>query len=307
MQELLNQVDIAAGSDSSMLLVGETGVGKELFAEYIHKKSDRIQMPFVKVGLASLPAELLESELFGHEKGAYTGAGAEKKGLFELAEGGSIFLDDIDDFPIHLQSKLLRVLESRELMRVGGTASIPVNVRVICASKIDLKLLVDKNLFRSDLYYRINVVPVNIPPLRARREDIPLLVHHFLRRFITDRIVEVVPEAMHILESYDWPGNIRELRNVVQRMAIFANGSITPKSLPTEIHSAGTLESIMKACNRCLVEEKMTFDEVVNCLEMNLVKQALLKAEGNRSQAAKALNLSPSTFRDKLKKFNLED
>ncbi len=307
MRELLAHVETAALSDSSLLLVGETGVGKELFAEYIHKKSPRENFPFVKVGLASLPAELLESELFGHEKGAYTGAGTEKKGLFELAEEGSIFLDDIDDFPLHLQSKLLRVLESRELMRVGGTVPIPVNVRVICSSKIDLKVLVDKNMFRSDLYYRINVVPVYIPPLRSRREDIPILVHHFLKRFIPDSPIEVIDEAMHILQSYDWPGNIRELRNVVQRMAIFANGSITPKNLPSEIHSSGSLDSILKACNRCLVEEKMTFEEVVNCLEMNLVKQALLKSGGNRTHAAKILNLSTSTFRDKLKKYNLEE
>ncbi|MCK9408368.1 MAG: sigma-54 dependent transcriptional regulator [Bacteriovoracaceae bacterium] len=307
MRELLEHVDTVSRSDSSVLLVGETGVGKELFAEYIHKKSTRESFPFVKVGLASLPAELLESELFGHEKGAYTGAGTEKKGLFELAEAGSIFLDDIDDFPVHLQSKLLRILESRELMRVGGTAPIPVNVRVICASKIDLKVLVDKNLFRSDLYYRINVVPIHIPPLRLRRDDIPLLITHFLHRFIPSHGVEVTDEAMQILRSYDWPGNIRELRNVVQRMAIFANGSITPKNLPSEIHSSSSLESILKACNKCLVEEKMSFEEVVHCLEMNLVKQALLKADGNRTQAAKILNLSPSTLRDKLKKFNLED
>jgi transcriptional regulator with GAF, ATPase, and Fis domain len=307
MRELLEHVETAALSDSSMLLIGETGVGKELFAEYIHKKSTRENFPFVKVGLASLPAELLESELFGHEKGAYTGAGTDKKGLFELAEGGSIFLDDIDDFPFQLQSKLLRILESRELMRVGGTVPIPVNVRVICASKIDLMMLVEKNLFRSDLYYRINVVPIHIPPLRARRDDIPILINHFLHRFIPDRSVEVTEEAIHILQSYDWPGNIRELRNVVQRMAIFANGSITAKNLPAEIHSGSSLESILKACNKCLVEEKMSFEEVMNCLEKNLVQQALLKSEGSRTQAAKILNLSPSTFRDKLKKFNIEE
>ncbi len=307
MCELLEQVDTAALTDSSVLLIGETGVGKELFAEYIHKKSNRDELPFVKVGLASLPAELLESELFGHEKGAYTGAAGEKKGLFELAEQGSIFLDDIDDFPLHLQSKLLRVLESRELMRVGGTVPIPVNVRVICASKIDLKELVDKNQFRSDLYYRINVVPIHIPPLRSRREDIPLLIRHFLQRFIADRTVEVTGEAMQLLQSYDWPGNIRELRNVVQRMAIFANGSITPKNLPSEIHSSSSLDSILKACNRCLVEEKMGFEEIVNCLEKNLVNQALLKSAGNKSQAAKLLDLSLSTFRDKLKKFGIEE
>lgn len=307
MKELVEYVETAALSDSTVLLVGETGVGKELFAEFIHRKSPRDQKSFVKVGLSSLPAELLESELFGHEKGAYTGAGTEKKGLFELAEGGSIFLDDIDDFPFQLQSKLLRVLESRELMRVGGTTAIPVNVRVICASKIDLKELVDKNMFRSDLYYRINVVPIHIPPLRARKDDIPLLIQHFLHRFIPDRTVEVTEDAMTAMQSYSWPGNIRELRNVVQRMSLFANGSISTKNLPAEIHTSGSFATVINACNRCLVEEKMSFEEVMNCLEMNLIKQALQKADGNRTTAAKILNLSTSTFRDKLKKHHLEE
>jgi len=170
-----------------------------------------------------------------------------------------------------------------------------------------LKELVERNLFRSDLYYRINVVPIVIPPLRNRREDIALLVQHFLQRYVPDRTISISDETIQLLTSYDWPGNIRELRNVVQRMAIFANGSITPKNLPSEIHSSGSLDSILKACNRCLVEEKMTFEEVVNCLEMNLVKQALLKSGGNRTHAAKILSLSTSTFRDKLKKYNLEE
>jgi transcriptional regulator with GAF, ATPase, and Fis domain len=307
MRELLKHVDIAALSDFSVLLVGETGVGKELFAEYLHHKSIRESSPFVKVGLASLPAELLESELFGHEKGSYTGADSEKKGLFELAEGGSILLDDIDDFPIHLQSKLLRVLESRELMRVGGTVPIPINVRVICASKIDLITLVDKNLFRSDLYYRINVVPIHIPPLRSRRDDIPLLIRHFLNRFVPDRLVEVTAEAMRILQAYEWPGNIRELRNVVQRMAIFADGAISPGDLPSEITSSSSLDSMLKACNRCVVDENMSFEDVMNCLELNLIKQALVQSAGNKTQAAKILDLSSSTFRDKLKKHHLDD
>lgn len=183
MQALLAKVDRIVDSDGSVLLIGETGVGKELFAEYIHRSGPRCTQPFVKVGLAALPADLIESELFGYEKGAFTNAANEKKGLFELANGGSIFLDDIDDFPIGLQAKLLRVLESRELMRIGGQVSIPINIRLITASKLNLKELVEQGRFRADLFYRINVVPLIIPPLRNRVSDIPLLAEYYLEKF----------------------------------------------------------------------------------------------------------------------------
>ena len=175
---MISRIDKIVDSDSSVLLIGETGVGKEIIAEYIHRSSSRAGEPFVKLGLSAMPVELLESELFGHEKGAFTSASYEKKGLFEIANGGTIFLDDIDDVPVLIQTKLLRVLESRELLRVGSTTPIPIDVRLITATKIDLKDLANKNLFRADLYYRINVVPIKIPPLRARRDDIPYLVEH---------------------------------------------------------------------------------------------------------------------------------
>jgi transcriptional regulator with PAS, ATPase and Fis domain len=306
MRSILSQVDTIAPSDSSVLLIGETGVGKELIAEYIHRTSPRQNRPFVKVGLSALPPELLESELFGHERGAYTSASSEKKGLFELAATGSIFLDDIDDFPLQLQGKLLRVLESREILRVGGTAPIPIDVRLITATKVDLKELVERNVFRSDLYYRINVVPVIIPPLRERREDIPPLVEHFLRRYAAEKNITVASEAMQALALYAWPGNIRELRNVVQRMALFANGSIGVRELPPEIRQETPVDLIARACQRCAVEEKMTFDEVVACLEVNLLRQALRQADGNRTRAAKGLGMSLSTLRDKLKKYGIE-
>ena len=305
MCEILTRVDTIARSDSSVLLTGETGVGKELFAEYIHKKSERFTQPFVKVGLSALPPELLESELFGHEKGAYTSAGSDKKGLFELADKGSIFLDDIDDFPIALQSKLLRVLESRELMRVGGMVSIPIDVRVICASKIDLKELIERKLFRPDLYYRINVVPIVIPPLRDRRDDIPLLIEHFLQRFLPIKKITVNDEAMQMLIKYSWPGNIRELRNIVQRISLFAEEEITPNDLPGEINEGNSIEQMMKACLRCFADEQMSLDDVVACLEVNLMRQALQATNGNKSQAAQKLKLNLSTFRDKLKKYNM--
>ncbi len=306
MRSVLARVDTIARSDSSVLLIGETGVGKELVAEYIHRSSHRAQRPIVKVGLSALPPELLESELFGHEKGAFTSAATEKKGLFELAHTGSIFLDDIDDFPVALQAKLLRVLESGELMRVGGTAPIAVDVRLITATKVDLKDLVQRGLFRSDLYYRINVVPITIPTLRDRRDDIPPMIDHFLKRYAPDRSIEIAPDALRMLLGYGWPGNVRELRNVIQRMALFADGEIRVADLPLEIREDQPLDLIVKACSRCFNDETMTFEQVLSCLEMNLLRQALQQSAGNRTKAAQALGLSLSTLRDKLKKHNLD-
>jgi two-component system, NtrC family, response regulator PilR len=307
MRSILLRIDTVAASDSSVLLIGETGVGKELIAEYIHRTSPRSEKPFVKVGLSALPPELLESELFGHEKGAYTSAASEKKGLFELANTGSIFLDDIDDFPLNLQTKLLRVLESREVKRVGDTASIPIDVRLITATKVDLKELVERGMFRSDLYYRINVVPIVIPPLRDRREDIPPIVEHFIRRYAPDRDLSVAGAAMRMLENYSWPGNVRELRNVVQRIALFAKGGVDCNDLPPEIRDHAPLDVVVKACRRCFAEEHMSFDQVMNCLEVNLLRDVLQQSHGNRTQAAKALNMSLSTLRDKLKKHHLDN
>ena len=307
MRSIVSQIDSISASDSSILLIGETGVGKELVAEYIHHTSVRSGNPFIKVGLAALPPDLLETELFGHAKGAYTSAVGEKKGLFELAHTGSIFLDDIDDFPILLQSKLLRVLESRELMRVGGTVAIPVDVQLITASKVDLKDLVNRGLFRADLFYRINVVPLVIPPLRERAGDVPLLVNHFLGRFSANGAPEIADDALRALVRYSWPGNIRELRNTMQRITLFARGKIALSDLPPEIREENPLELMIKACNRCFAEGKMSFDEVVTCLEKNLIRGALKEATGNRSHAARILGMNLSTLRDKLKKYNLPD
>jgi len=306
MRNILSGLDHIVSSDSSILLIGETGVGKELFAEYIHRTSPRHTQPFIKVGLSALPAELLESELFGHEKGAFTSAGTEKKGLFELADGGSIFLDDIDDFPYQLQSKLLRVLESRELMRIGGQTSIPINVRLITASKNNLHELVEKGIFRADLYYRINVVPVEIPPLRERSEDIPLLTDYYLKKFQSEKQIVIQQDALRKLVLYSWPGNVRELRNVMQRIALFVSDTIKVVDLPAEIRNDHPMQSLSKACHRCLTSEEMTFEEVVACLEKNLIEQSLKETEGNKTQAAKLLKMNFSTFRDKLKKYEIE-
>jgi len=306
MRALLARVDRIARSDTTVLLIGETGVGKELVADYVHRVSPRADRPFVKIALSAMPHDLLESELFGHERGAFTSATADKRGLFELAHTGTLFLDDVDDVPLGVQAKLLRVLESRQVMRVGGTVTIPIDVRLVSASKVDLRQLVERGTFRADLFYRLNVFPVEIPPLRDRREDIPLLVSHFLRRFAPERPLRLSPEAERALVNYDWPGNVRELRNVVQRIALFADGEIGPSDLPPEITGGHPVEQLVRACTRCLVEGSMTYTEVVACLESNLLRQALAEAGGNRTQAARLLGLSLSTLRDKLKKYGLD-
>lgn len=302
MQNILKHLDKVALSKSSVLLIGETGVGKEIFAEYVHRTSLRSQNPFVKISLSALPADLLESELFGHEKGAYTSAAAEKKGLFEIANTGSIFLDDIDDVPLSIQTKLLRVLESNELMRIGGTSTIPIDVRLICATKVDLKDLVNRKIFRADLFYRINVVPVFIPPLRERIEDIPPLIDHFLCVFSPNNKLSISNQALKLLLNYSWPGNIRELRNLIQRLSLFSVDEIKAADLPTEICVGNTINTLAKSCKRCLLDNEMTFEEIIECVELNLIEDALKKSNGNKTKAAKILKLNLSTFRDKLKK-----
>jgi transcriptional regulator with GAF, ATPase, and Fis domain len=307
MRAILSRINTIAASDSSVLLIGETGVGKELFADYIHRSSPRSEKPFVKIALSAMPHDLLESELFGHERGAFTSATGEKRGLFELAHTGSLFLDDIDDVPQSIQTKLLRVLESHEVMRVGGTTTIPIDVRVITASKADLRDLVSRNLFRADLYYRINVFPVEIPALRDRREDIPILVKHFLERFAPGKRLTISPQAQRALINYSWPGNVRELRNITQRVALFAEDEIGLKDLPPEVNNGSPIELLVKACSQCFVDDSLSFTQIVACLETNLLRQALKEAAGNRTQAARALGLSLSTLRDKLKKYGLEN
>ena len=223
MRALLERIPTVAASNSPVLLLGETGVGKELFADTVHRLSPRRDGPLVKISLSAVPHDLLESELFGHERGAFTHAIQAKKGLFEMADGGTIFLDDVDDVPPSMQPKLLRVLESHEVMRVGATATLPIDVRLVSASKVNLKDLVDRGLFRADLYYRLNVVPIEIPPLRLRPEDVPLLADAlppaiFARKSGCDSR----PARVQALERYHWPGNVRELRNVIQRISLFA-------------------------------------------------------------------------------------
>jgi len=303
--EIIEKIDKIANTDCSILLIGETGVGKELFAEYIHKKSNRSHYPLVKVSLSTLPPNLIESELFGYEKGSFTGSLYEKKGLFEIADKGTIYLDDIDDFPFELQPKLLRVIENREIKRIGGQTSIPLDIRLITSSKIDLSKLVAQEKFRMDLFFRINVFPIEIPPLRERADDIPLLINHFLKLYEPNRQIEISEPALEAFKSYSWPGNVRELKNIIQRIVLFTNGKITLENLPNEIKQKQQLDNFFKKCISCFENRRMNFEEVMSCVESHLLQQALILSEGNRTHAARLLGLSLSTFRDKLKKYNL--
>ena len=306
MRALLERMPTVAASDSPVLLLGETGVGKELFADTVHRLSPRRDGPLVKISLSAVPQELLESELFGHERGSFTHAVQAKKGLFEIADGGTIFLDDVDDVPHSIQPKLLRVLESHEVKRVGATATHPIDVRLVSASKVNLKELVDRGLFRADLYYRLNVVPIEIPPLRLRPEDVLLLATHFLGRFAPGKELRISAGAERALVRYHWPGNVRELRNVIQRISLFAKDEISLEDLPPELLDGNPVDLLTRACARCFAEQSLSFGEIVECLETNLLRQALAEAGGNRSKAARALGLSLSTMRDKLRKYGLD-
>lgn len=299
---IIDQIKRIKESNSSVILIGETGVGKEVFADFVHRTSNRMQQPFIKIGLAAFPPDLMASELFGHEKGAFTSAIGAKKGMFELANTGTIFLDDIDDVPLEIQTKLLRVLESRELIRVGGIKTLPVDIRVISSSKISLKELVKRNRFRADLFYRLNVVPIEIPPLRKRKDDISLLTNYFLEKFSPNQRFSIKEDAMKALENYPWPGNVRELRNVVQRISLFAKDTIDTKDLPEEIAKFNLLDNISNTCMLCLTEQKMTLTHVIQCVEQRIIESTLDSTNGNQSEAARILGLSLSTFRDKWKR-----
>lgn len=303
---ILSRIEKVASSDCSILLIGETGVGKEVFAEYIHRTGNRSNHPLVKVSLSTLPPSLIESELFGYEKGAFTSSFNEKKGQFEMADKGTIFLDDIDDFPIDLQTKLLRAIESKEIKRIGGQKPIPLDIRLITASKLDLNEMVAQGKFRMDLFYRINVFPITIPPLRQRVGDIPLFIEHFLKIYEPNRTIAVSDEALAALSEYTWPGNVRELKNVIQRIALFSNGRINLENLPTEIKGERPLNMFIKACGHCFKNRNLSFDEVMQCVEAHLLENALQTANGNYSRAARTLGMSLSTFRDKCKRHGIE-
>ncbi|MGC1646079.1 MAG: sigma-54 dependent transcriptional regulator [Candidatus Sulfotelmatobacter sp.] len=300
MQEVLATVERVAPTNSTVLLGGESGVGKDLIARAIHEKSRRASGPFLKINSTAIPENLLESELFGFEKGAFTGAVASKPGKFELADKGTLFLDEIGDVPPVTQVKLLRVLQEREFERLGGTRTVKVDVRLIAATNKDLREALEQGTFREDLYYRLNVVPIDIAPLRERKEDIPDLVNLFISRFTGEsgkRVEGITPEAMQILVNYHWPGNVRELQNIIERGCALAKGSVLA---PGDIHLDARPA---KSVDGGFLPEGMTLDR----WEDEMVQEALRRANGNKSQAARLLGLSRNALRYRLSKIGIAD
>jgi transcriptional regulator with PAS, ATPase and Fis domain len=291
----------AAASNSTVLLLGESGTGKELFAHAIHQASPRRDKPFIKVNCAAIPESLLESEFFGYEKGAFTGAAKAKLGKFELANGGSIFLDEIGDMNLYLQAKLLRVLQEMEFEKIGGIHTVKVDVRVIAATNRTLKELIKKGEFREDLYYRLNVVELTIPPLRKRKDDLPLLINHLivsLNRQLGKKVKGIYKNAENILTAYDWPGNIRELENVLERAMVTADEDIiSHKHLLQYIEQLSDLSQTQ-------VSEIMPFDEMERVLLRKALERYGNSVEGKKL-AAKALNISLATLYNKSKRYNL--
>ncbi len=303
MQELLNVMPRIAQSNSNVLVTGESGTGKELVATGIHNLSLRKEKNLVAINCAAFPEGLLESELFGHMKGAFTGAAYNKQGLFEIADGGSIFLDEICEMSINLQAKLLRVLENSTFRRVGGTTDIKVDVRIISATNKDLKDEVASGRFREDLYYRLNVVPLHIPPLRERKEDIPLLVDHFLIKLSPLLKRLVAPEVMKLFMEYPWKGNVRELENVLERILLLTDREeIAAEDVPQEIYKHSEDMKYIPD----LTKEGADLDCIIGNIEKNYLQNALKMANGNKTEAAKLLNLSFRAFRHRLSKYGIK-
>lgn len=304
-QQVMEFVQKVADSDSTVMVQGESGTGKELVARMLHFNSLRKDRPLVPVNCGAIPENLLESELFGHEKGAFTGATHSRMGRFELANGGTIFLDEIGEMSLPLQVKLLRVLQEREFERVGGNRTIHVDVRIIAATNQDLETLVEERRFRKDLFYRLNVIPIVIPPLRERRSDIPLLIDHFLTRFNHSKRTEVsglAPDALHMLTEYDWPGNIRELENMIERLVVLQKkGVISIEDLPEKICRKSSGPELKEQFIR-FTEDGINLSREIEQYEKHLIMEALRKANGVTSRAAQLLHLNRTTLVEKLKR-----
>ena len=308
MQQVFQKVTKVANSDATVLIRGESGTGKELIARAIHFQSKQKSQPLVEINCASIPENLLESELFGHEKGAFTGAYKMKKGKFEIADKGTLFLDEIGELPLALQAKLLRVLQEHRFTRVGGVDNIEVNVRLIAATNADLEQKMADGLFREDLYYRLNVIPVIIPPLRERLEDIGPLTDHFINKFSEKEgraIRGINEEARKILLAYEWPGNVRELENAVENSVVMCDGDcITADDLPaylkgTRITGSSTLLDIV------MQENDLSYRDKLEACEREIIRQALIETENNKTRAAKNLGFTLRTLRNKVKKYSL--
>jgi DNA-binding NtrC family response regulator len=307
MQEVLATVERVAPTNSTVLLGGESGVGKDLIARAIHEKSRRASGPFVKINSTAIPENLLESELFGYEKGAFTGATTSKPGKFETADKGTLFLDEIGDVPPVTQVKLLRVLQEREFERLGGTRTVKVDVRLLAATNRDLRAALEEGTFREDLYYRLNVVPIDIPPLRAHKEDIPALANLFVTRFAkelgrAEKITGISPAAMQILIAHYWPGNVRELQNVIERACALARGGdLQPSDI--QLDTPRSRSTASGSGSDRFLPDGMTLDQ----WEDEMIRESLKRAGGNKSQAARLLGLSRNALRYRLSKIGIDD
>jgi len=302
MQRLYRLVAQVARTTATVLITGESGTGKELVARAIHRQGPRRDKPFVPVNPAALADTLVESELFGHERGAFTGAYQRKLGRFELAQGGTLFLDEIGALKPEVQVKLLRVIQEREIERVGGSRSIPIDVRIICATNVDLKQAVARGTFREDLYYRLNVMPIAVPPLRERREDIPLLVAHFIRRYnqqLNKRVEGLSPEALAALREYAWPGNVRELQNVIERLVGLAEGPVIGlNDLPMDL-------LLPDHRNRVRDAETLPLKQAIEEFQRQIVMRVLERVRWNRSEAARILGIHRNSLKTMLTRWNL--
>jgi transcriptional regulator with PAS, ATPase and Fis domain len=303
---VMEMIEKVSSSDSTVLVKGESGTGKELVAKAIHYNSPRASQRLIPVNCGAIPAELLESELFGHVKGAFTGAVAARIGRFELAHEGTIFLDEVSEMSPTLQVKLLRVIQERQFEPVGSTKTVEVDVRIIAATNVDLEKAVEEGTFREDLYYRLNVIPMHIPPLRERFGDIPLLLHHFITHFNKAKgknISGIAPEAMELLNNYNWPGNVRELENLVERVAILkGEGMIQPSDLPEKYQQRKYAQN---AQDMQITDQGVDFNSAVDAFENALIMKALEKTNWNRNQAAQLLKLNRTTLVEKIKKKGL--
>ena len=306
MKEIMEVVAQVAPTQSTVLVTGESGTGKELIARAIHHNSPRREHPFISINCGALPDELLESELFGHTKGSFTGAVANKKGFFEVADGGTIFLDEIGDTSPAMQIKLLRALQEKVIRRVGGTEEIAVDSRVITATNRDLEMLVREKKFREDLFYRINVIPLRLPPLRERKEDISHLAYHFFDRYKKEmgkRISAISEEAMAALTSYDWPGNIRELQNVIERaVALESSDTVRAVSLPLEIRNR---QDVARRMVSDLGEEGIDLEAMLEQIREHYMREALARRGGVQSQAARLLGMTFRSFRYFARKYQM--
>jgi len=308
MMEIFDKIrKIGKSRANTILITGESGSGKELVARAIHASSYDEPRPFMEINCASVPETLLESELFGHEKGAFTDAKMRKKGLVELAEGGTLFLDEIGEMGITLQSRLLRVLENKTFRRVGGVKELSINTRIVSATNRDLQEAIDEKAFRKDLYYRLKVIPLHIPPLRDRKEDIPLIVNHFIDRFNRELGKRVKPAARELLEwlmRYEWPGNVRELKNVIERsMLLDAEEELLVEYLPPEIRGKGDVVPTVRSASVLESFMPVTLREV----ERGQIERTLTQTKGNKSRAATILGISRQTLREKIKTFEAAD